>query len=98
MIDLHTYRKPGAGHVFLVWRPDDGESEADATEVRAWDAEEAAEDFCEQDDSDSAEYYCAKGNECLVAVKMKDGDDGFVHHFKVTGEYVPQYSAREVEP
>jgi len=78
--------------VWRVWRSDEGSTEDDAREVRASDAEQAAEDFAEWDDSQSAEYSIARGNEALISVR---GPDGSLSTFKVEGEYVPHYIARE---
>ena len=87
-----------------VWRED--ETEEDAGEFAAkgenwWDrsiptAEFAAEAWAEDDDSSSAEYsIVAQRDEPVVVVRdMKTGE---ITRWKVTGESVPQYSAKRLE-
>lgn len=89
MIDLRPYRDRAS--IFLVWSDD--ETDDDAREVRAADAEEAAEDYAEWDDMNSAEYTILKGSEVTVNVCPKGG--GETVRFVVSGEAVPQYTARE---
>lgn len=91
MIKLRLWQE--RGEVFLVWRPENRETEEDAREVFAADEEEAAEDWAEHDDADSVEYAIVKGDDATVLVRKKDG--GPVRKFVVTGEAVPHYSARE---
>jgi hypothetical protein len=79
------------GDVFLVWRPENGETEEDAREVEALDAETAAEDFAEWDDS-QGDYTIVRGSDATLHVRPRDGGD--VERFQVSGEAVPQYSAR----
>ena len=80
--------------VYLVWCDSDGETEADAVEVRATDAEDAAESMAETQDADSAEYSIVGGQDATFTVKAPGGT---VTRWTVSGESVPSYSAREVK-
>lgn len=71
-------------------------SDNDYCEVRASDAEEAAEKAAEEDDSNSTEYSVLKGNGDYVAW-VKAAADAQPKRFKVMGETVPQYHAEEIE-
>ena len=84
--------------VWLVAIVEDEEQPADDdySEVRAADAEEAAEKGAEEDDSNSAEYGILKGWNDYVAW-VKAAADAKPKRFKVTGEAVPQYHAEEIE-
>lgn len=93
-IKLRPWEKPSP--VWLVWRPEDGEVEADAREIEAHDAEQAAEDFAEWDDTNSAEYAIVKGQDATVLVREKCSVFGPTRRFQVRGEAVPSYSAKEV--
>ena len=79
--------------IWLVWRPENGDEEDDARRVMASDAEQAAEDYAERDDSDSAEYGIVGGSPATVCVRAEAG--GEVETFVVSGEAVPHYSARK---
>ena len=92
MIKLRPWEKPGK--VWRVWRPDESATEDDAREVEAFDAAQAAEDYAEWDDSQNADYAIVNGSGALISVR---GPDGSLATFKVTGEAVPQYTARETE-
>lgn len=80
--------------VFLVWETDGGRPEEDAREVQAFDAKEAAEDYAEETDR-GGDYTVIGGAEMTVLVRRKDDPDAEPKRFVVTGETVPQYSARE---
>ena len=81
--------------IWLVWAPERGETEADARGIEALDAGQAAEDFAEWDDNNSAEYSVARGEEITVHVRGTDlGAE--VQRFRVSGEYVPSYMTREL--
>jgi hypothetical protein len=92
---MRPWEKPGT--VFLLWRPENGETIADAREVEAHDAEDAAEDWAEYDDSYSVEYMIVRGNDATVCVRERDNQDAPVQTFVVSGKTVPQYTAREVQ-
>jgi len=62
--------------------------------IYAVDAEAAAEKAVEQNEAESAEYYCLDGSEVPVIVR---GGDGVEKRFIVTGEMVAEYYAKEVE-
>jgi len=80
---------------WLVWEVGGGRDEEDAREVLARDAEEAAEDYAEESDSDSADYTVLKGSPLTVCVRAAH-DGAPVERFVVTGEAVPEYTARAV--
>jgi hypothetical protein len=82
--------------VFLVWYPDNGETEEDASEFREYDAEAAAEAWADDYERRCAEYRIAAG-ESTVEVMVK-ASDGAVTRWSVSGECVPQYYARAVRP
>ncbi len=83
-----------SGDVFLVWRPENGETIEDAREVEANDAETAAEDWAEWDDCNSADYTIVNGSESTVCVRLRDDVSAPVETFVVSGEAVPQYTAK----
>ena len=66
------------------------------TRVYARDAEQAAEEFAEDWDSQDSEYVLASGNEITVLVYRDDRPDDR-HAFVVTGETVPTYHAYILE-
>lgn len=84
------------GKVFLVWRPDWSETEEDAREVEASDAETAAEDRAEEHDS-GGDYDIVGGSDAIYHVMPKDDPAAPVEVYTVTGETVPQYSATKRE-
>jgi hypothetical protein len=88
---LSTHR---CAPLFLVWRPDDQETEEDARTFHARDAEEAAERWAEEDDQASADYAIVGGSSADLTVR---GPDGALTRWTVTGEAVPEYHAREIE-
>jgi len=69
MIKLRPWEKKQV--VWLVWAPERGETEDDAREVEALDAEQAADDFAEWDDNSSAEYSVARGEEITVHARAR---------------------------
>lgn len=69
----------------------------DYCEVRASDAEEAAEKGAEEGDCNSAEYSILKHYDGDYVAWVKAADDAKPKRFKVTGEAVPQYYAEEIE-
>lgn len=69
----------------------------DYCEVRASDAEEAAEKAAEEDDSNSGEYSILKHYDTQYVAWVKAAADAKPKRFKVTGEAVPQYHAEEIE-
>ena len=62
-------------------------------EIRAIDAETAAEKWAEREDSESAEYSIVGGRETPV-VNVR-GPDGSVTRWIISGEAVPKYYASE---
>lgn len=88
-MSLLRYDRHGAR--YKVWSPDHGSVEDDATEIEAADAEDAAKEWAERDDCNSADYLIVRGNDALVHVRAPDGS---LHRFMVSGESVPVYRAR----
>ena len=88
--DGHAHRCPPA---YLAWCPDLDEDEDEAIALYAVEAEEAAEEWAERQDADSAEYGIVVGEPATVHVRAPDGT---VTVWRVTGESVPSYSAEEV--
>ena len=80
---------------FLVWCPDYGQTESDAWRIEAGDAGDAAEEWAELDDCDSAEYSIVSGKDQTVTVKSCA--DGSVTSWRVRGEAQPVYYAHEVK-
>jgi hypothetical protein len=80
---------------FTVWCPEQGETADDGRAFDAFDAEEAAEQWAEQDDWSSAEYSIV-GQRSTPIVHVQ-GPSGDVQRFRVSGEAVPSYSAEHLE-
>lgn len=70
----------------------DGKEHYDWAEVRAWDADQAAERAAEQYDQDG-DYSLSRGNEVVIELRSPDGD---VARFRCSAEAVPQYRVSEV--
>lgn len=79
--------------MYLVWREEDGPEDG-GVRIKAFDGEQAAEEWAERDDRDSAEYTIASGEE--VTVVARNERDGRKTRYRVTGEAQPVYTAREV--
>lgn len=62
--------------------------------LRAVSAEDAAEQWAAHDDQASAEHSIAGGAASRVVVQ--NFDTGEITRWKVTGEYVPSYSAAKI--
>jgi hypothetical protein len=77
---------------YRVWCPERGQNSSDARRIEAFDAEEAAELWAERDDRNSAEYSIVAGEDVVVCVRCPDGK---VSRWRVSGESVPNYIARE---
>lgn len=76
--------------IFKVWPTANGET--DHVEIRAYDAQEAAQLWALREDSLSNEYAIVNGNPVEVSVL---GDEEKVpHEYIVSGEAVRQYQAR----
>lgn len=91
--DLHFHKCPP---FFEVQRIDENPANAEwETRVYAHDEEEAAEKWAEDDDNNSAEYSIAQGTPEKVRVRRL-GETAF-RVFEVSGEYIPSYSASEIE-
>ena len=77
---------------YRVWQ--DGDDEKWGSVIDTLDAEMAAEEWAERDDSDSAEYHIVGGRDITVNVRDLETDE--VTRYTVSGEAVPQYTAREI--
>lgn len=75
---------------FQVWSEDDPTS---VSQIKSFDAEEAAEDWARAEDCVSAEYAIVAGREEPTVV-VQDADN-VIRRFVVSGESVPHYMARE---
>lgn len=80
---------------WIVWNPDEAQTDVDARHIYAEDAETAVELWAENDDNDSAEYNIAKGKPAIVYVQRFP--TGPVEKYKVSGEYEPRYMAEPVQ-
>lgn len=77
---------------FEVWCEDDGIRE-EARIIRAYDAESAATRWGSMYDSEG-DYTIVSGSEATVHVCLRGTD--VIEKFLVTGESVPEYSARSL--
>ncbi len=80
---------------FLVWCPDMGSEREDAYEIKAVDAESAAQEWAEEEDSYSAEYSIVSGRETPVVHVAEINKPAQI--FVVSGEAVPAYYARPAQ-
>lgn len=90
MFTSHAHRCLPLHH---VWCPEDAETEDDARSIHAHDPRSAAEAWAERDDCHSADYRIIGGQEVVVHVRDPNGRVG---RFRVSGESVPEYTAREL--
>ena len=72
----------------------DDQTEDYADEFDTLDAEMAATEWAEKNDRDSAEYHIVGGHDATVNVRDLETDE--VTRYTVSGEAVPQYTAREI--
>lgn len=79
---------------FAVWCPERGQTEADAAQLDARNAEDAAREWAGEEDANSADYLIV-GQRWEPTLHVRDGDK--VRAFKVTGEAVPQYDTEELD-
>ena len=77
---------------FKVWCPADGETADDARIIEAHDAQDAAAEWGNRDDYESADYTIIKGCDKQVTVACEDHPP---RSFVVRGESVARYSAVE---
>jgi hypothetical protein len=86
----------GLKQTFVVWCPENGETEADGgVNVHAACASDAAEQWASQHDSDTIQPIAGQGESREVCVRRPDGE---LLAFAITGEYVPTYYVRAIEP
>jgi hypothetical protein len=83
-------RIPTEPGTFLVWRPDLGEDEAEATQVVAWDAKTAAVQY-------ASRTHGSRGFEWTwpVTFAVKDCGTGKFYKVVVEREIVPEFYAPE---
>lgn len=85
---------------YSSWSPDYGQNECDGIKRLARDFEgprEIANKWAEWTDITGADYSIA-GDGKTVRVLVRNLDTGDVTHWDVTGECLPSYSARSVDP
>lgn len=78
---------------FKVWRENDEEFD-DGRKVRALDAESAAETWADEEDWSSADYLIVSQRDTPVVCVQ--GPEGTVRRYRVRGESVAVYTAREI--
>jgi hypothetical protein len=87
---------------WLVWSPEDGETEDDARTFYGMSAERAVEKWAAWSDSNSADYAIVGGSEVTVHVRLRGLEKERAGYlmlpteelvFEVYGESVPSYSA-----
>ena len=76
---------------FTVW--DDEDTEEDGITIAAYTPHEAAEEWAERYDSNSAEHSIVAGKR-EPAVHVRNQKNGLISNYVVSGESVPQYHAR----
>lgn len=76
---------------FIVWCPEDGETEEDGRPIKAFDSSLAAQEWAKIDDSHSADYRIVGGTD--VTVTVKDVASDRIVNFLVSGETVAIYHA-----
>ena len=84
--------------VWLAYEQEHGAEPSDARRIYARSPESAAEKYAQQADADSAEYYCAQGNEVTVIVWREGESHDSAGAFVVIGGFDPTYTARELAP
>jgi len=77
------------------WRSDASHSKDDWSSVRARDAEEAAEKAAEKYDQDG-DYYLMRNGGDAVTVEIRDPKTLMVSLWKVHGEAIPTYYAKQI--
>lgn len=80
---------------YLVWVPEQGETEDDGREVKGIDAEDAAESYAERLCWGDPDYYAAFLDRDGMAMHVREVESGEVSVFQVTGERVITFNARE---
>jgi hypothetical protein len=80
---------------YRVWCPDRGQTRDVAMVTTAYDEALAAEHWAERDDWNSAEYSIVGGRETPTVHVCEDKPGAPVKIYKVEGESVPSYTARE---
>lgn len=81
-----------------VWKARmDYHDEIDWTEVRAKDAEEAAEKYAEDYDCNSGDYPILSGRSRGDVIVLVRQDDSQIQRFSIEAESVPTYSATLLE-
>jgi hypothetical protein len=81
---------------YRVWCPYDGETVDDSRRIEASSSSSAAKIWARLDDADG-DYRIVAGTDIDVHVREAHVD-GVERVYRVSGESVPEYSAREVKP
>lgn len=84
---------------FKVWNPGEGETEQDGDTITGDGASDAAELWAEDTDERDSEFPIADGDvHPIVHVRHVDGPEkGKIERFRVSGEFVPTYTARSLD-
>lgn len=82
---------------WLVWCPDNGETQDDASVHHGTDAESAAEAWAEEYDVNNSHPICGGGTTVVYVLaensEDSDEDDHLPQRVRIEGEVVPSYSA-----
>jgi hypothetical protein len=90
---------------WLVWSPEDGETEDDGRVFYGMSPDRAVEKWAEWSDRNSADYSIVGGQEATVHVRLAEGQGERAEFlrlqteeivFNVYGESVPEYTAQRV--
>ena len=79
---------------FRVWATDGEDLDDAVTIITEW-ADDAAREWAENEDRATAEYAIVRQRESPV-VAVQRVSDGVITRWKISGEFVPTYYAREV--
>ena len=82
---------------YLVWNPENGQIEEDATKISAYDPECAVREWAEWSDRSSAEYHIVGGTSATVLVRDLDAPTALLE-YTASGESMPVYYARHRRP
>jgi hypothetical protein len=81
---------------YVVWQPENGQTDEDGMKLMAFDAEHAAQLWAERDDHRSAEHHIVGGQPATVMVRNIDTAE--VSEWVVSGEVEYRYTARQCIP
>lgn len=80
---------------FEVWCPDYDQDPEDGQKISARDHYQAATEWAEWSDHDSADYLIVNGEDVIVMVR--DLDDRSLFAIRVMGESIPHYTAHDAD-